>query len=324
MRFLSFAAVAGIVGILGLALLPEPDGGHVQMEGLPEPAPGRHVQVEDLPEPAHRDYSDRGLTGGVSNYITVKGDTLQGVSARVGVDAATLAADNGLKVTAALPVGLALRIDNRHIVPAGVSPGMITINVPQRILFYEWESTAFALPVAIGQPGWKTPRGPFTVLTKETNPTWNVPESIREEARRAGRSLPAVVPAGPNNPLGKFWLGLSIPGVGIHGTNAPASIYRAATHGCIRLGPQDIAWLFDRVRVGTPGRVVDEPVLLAVVGDEIFLEVHRDIYRQQPRLAGDQARVLVEAAGVAREVDWDAVDAAIAERRGIATRVGRR
>src|SRR5688572_13241883 len=323
MRFLSFVSVA-VVCMLSLALLPEPDGGHVQVAGPPERARGGHVQGEGLPERARGDDSDRGLTGGVSNYTTVKGDTLQSISARVGVDAATLAADNGLKVTAGLSVGLALRIDNRHIVPAGVAPGTITINVPQRILFYEWEDTVSALPVAIGQPGWKTPRQPFTVLTKETNPTWNVPESIREEARRAGRSLPAVVPAGPNNPLGKFWLGLSIPGVGIHGTNAPASIYRAATHGCIRLGPQDIAWLFDRVRVGTPGRVVDEPVLLAVVGDEIFLEVHRDIYRQQPRLAGDQARVLVEAAGVAREVDWDAVDAAIAERRGIATRVGRR
>src|SRR5687768_5646136 len=116
MRVLAFASVAGIVGILGLALLPEPnDGGHVQGQDLQERARGGHVQVEDLPEPARGDYSDRGLTGGVSTYTTVKGDTLQSISARVGVDAATLAADNGLKVTAALPIELALRIDNRHI-----------------------------------------------------------------------------------------------------------------------------------------------------------------------------------------------------------------
>ena len=267
---------------------------------------------------------DRRLTGGVATYATVKGDTLRSISARVGVDAATLAADNGLTVTAALPTGLTLRIDNRHIVPTGVAPGTITINVPQRILFYEWDDTVAALPVAIGQPGWRTPRGPFTVLTKETNPTWEVPESIREEARRAGRSLPAVVPAGPNNPLGKFWLGLSISGVGIHGTNAPASIYRAATHGCIRLGPENIAWLFAHVVVGTPGQVIYEPILLAVVGDEIFLEVHRDIYRQQRSEPGEEVRALAEAAGVAAEIDWDAVKAATEARRGIATRVGPR
>src|SRR5687767_9092595 len=113
MRFLSFVSVA-VVCILSLALLPEPDGAHVQVAGLPERAPGGHVQGEGLPERARGDDTDRGLTGGVSTYTTVKGDTLQGISARVGVDAATLAADNGLKVTAGLPVGLALRIDNRH------------------------------------------------------------------------------------------------------------------------------------------------------------------------------------------------------------------
>ena len=268
--------------------------------------------------------TERRLTGGVSTYVTVKGDTLQRIGARVGVDTATLAADNGLKVTVALPAGLALHIDNRHIVPTGVAPGTITINVPQRILFLEWDDTVAALPVAIGQPGWRTPRGPFTVLTKETNPTWEVPESIREEARQAGRSLPAVVPAGPNNPLGKFWLGLSIPGVGIHGTNAPASIYRAATHGCIRLGPENIAWLFQHVVVGTPGRVIYEPILLAVVGNEIFLEVHRDIYRQQRGEPSEEVRALADAAGVAADIDWDTVKAAIEARRGTATRVGPR
>jgi len=323
MRVLSFASVAVIVCI-SLALLPEPDGGHVQVEDLPERAVGGHVQVEALSERARGEDSDRGLTGGVSAYTTTKGDTLQSIGARFGVDTATLAAENALKTNASLPVGLSLRVDNRHIVPAGVTSDVITINVPQRILFYEWEKKVFALPVAIGQPGWKTPRRLFTVLTKETNPTWEVPESIREEARRAGRSLPAVVPAGPNNPLGKFWIGLSIPGVGIHGTNAPASIYRAVTHGCIRLGPEDIGWLFERVVVGTAGRVIYEPILLAVIGDEIFLEVHRDIYRQQPGGPDHQVRALAEAAGVAADIDWVAVKAATEARRGIATRVGPR
>lgn len=282
------------------------------------------VSVLMLATLARADQHGRGLTGDVSTYTTTKGDTLQSIGARVGVDVTTLAADNGLKETATLPVGLSLRIDNRHIVPAGVTPGVITINVPQRLLFYEWQNVVSTLPVAVGQPGWKTPRRPFTVVTKETNPSWEVPESIREEARRAGRTLPAVVPPGPNNPLGRFWLGLSIPGVGIHGTNAPASIYRAATHGCVRLGPEDIAWLFERVLVGTLGRVIYEPILLAVVGDEIFLEVHRDIYRQQHGVPADQVRALAEAAGVTADISWDAVEAALEARRGIATRVGRR
>lgn len=281
--------------------------------------------VLGLAVPVHADRADQGrITGGVSTYTTAKGDTLLSIGARFGVDATTLAADNALKTNAAVPVELSLRIDNRHIVPAGVASGAITINVPQRLLFYEWDGTVAAFPVAVGQPDWRTPRRPFIVLTKETNPAWDVPESIREEARRAGRTLPAVVPPGPNNPLGKFWLGLSIPGVGIHGTNAPASIYRAATHGCIRVGPENIAWLFARVAVGTPGQVIYQPILLAVVGGEVFLEVHRDIYRQQRGEADDQVRTLAEAAGVSSDVDWDAVEAAIDLRRGVATRVGPR
>lgn len=281
--------------------------------------------VLGLAAPVQADRADQGrITGGVSTYTTAKGDTLQGIGARFGIDAATLATDNALQVHAVLPIGLSIRVDNRHLVPAAVSPGVITINIPQRLLFYEWEHAVAALPVAVGRPSWKTPRRPFTVITKETNPSWDVPESIREEARRAGRTLPAVVPPGPNNPLGKFWLGLSIPGVGIHGTNAPASIYRAATHGCVRVGPENIAWLFGRVAVGTPGQVIYEPILFAVVGDEIFLEVHRDIYRQQRGEPNDQVRAFAELAGVSARLDWDAVDAAIQGRRGVATRVGPR
>jgi L,D-transpeptidase ErfK/SrfK len=264
------------------------------------------------------------LTGGISTVVTVRGDTLNSIGARVGVDAATLATDNGLKADGTLAVGILLRVDNRHIVPAEISPGVIIVNVPQRLLFYEWEGAVSALPVAVGRADWKTPRSAFTVLTRERNPSWEVPASIREEARKAGRSLPAVVAPGPNNPLGKYWLGLSIPGVGIHGTNAPSSIYRAATHGCIRLGPESIAWLFDRVVVGTPGRVIYEPILLEVVDGEIFLEVHRDIYRQQHAAPVDQVRALAEAAGITADIAWDAVEAAIETRRGVATRVGPR
>ena len=144
MRVLRFASVAVLVCILGLALLPEPDGGHVQVEDLPERALGGHVQVEGLERAGGHD-SDRGLTGGVSAYTTAEGDTLQGIGARFGVDTATLAAENALKANVSLPVGLSLRIDNRHIVPAGVTADVITINVPQRILFYEWERTVFCV-----------------------------------------------------------------------------------------------------------------------------------------------------------------------------------
>lgn len=264
----------------------------------------------------------RGLTGGVTAYTTVKGDTLGGIGARFGIDAATLAADNALKANATLATGRVLRVDNRHLVPASAGPGVLVINVPQRILFYEIDGTIAALPVAVGQADWRTPLRPFTVVRKETNPTWEVPASIREEARQTGRSLPAVVPPGPNNPLGRFWLGLSIPGVGIHGTNAPASIYRATTHGCIRVGPDDIAWLFPRVELGARGEIIYEPVLLGAIGGDVVLEVHRDVYGLAGGDVHERLRETARLAGLENSIDWQQAAAVLAARHGVARAVG--
>jgi len=264
------------------------------------------------------------LTGGVTTYTTSAGDSLRSIGARFGVDVPALAADNGLTPAARLAVGQALRVDNRHLVPSAVLPGAILINLPQRMLFFDADGETAGMPVAVGRPSWRTPIGPFAILTKETNPTWDVPISIREEARRLGRTLPATVPPGPDNPLGRFWLGLSLPGLGIHGTNAPSSVYGAVTHGCLRLGPEDIDRLFSRVTIGTTGRIVYEPILLAVVGDQILLEVHGDVYRRLTSPPRDVVASLVAAAGLDRDVDWARADAVIAARHGVARVVGTR
>lgn len=263
------------------------------------------------------------VTGGVADYTIARGDTLRGIAARFGVDVATLAADNRLDAAARLAIGQVLRIDNRHIVPRGLDAGTVVINIPQRMLFFDDGTGAAAFPVAVGRRDWQTPLGPFTILITETDPTWDVPASIQEEARRSGRSLPAKVPPGPQNPLGKFWLGLSIPGVGIHGTNAPSSIYGAVTHGCIRMHPDDVAWLFPRVQAGTPGLVRYQPVLLAVVNGDILLEAHRDVYRRADREPRSEARALAEALGLTAWIDWEKADDLLARRPGAARPVAK-
>jgi L,D-transpeptidase ErfK/SrfK len=256
------------------------------------------------------------VTGGIATHAVARGETLGSISARFGIDVAALAADNGLRPNAVLPAGHLLRVDNRHLVPAGAGDG-ITINVPQRMLFYAWEGVVTGLPVAVGKGSWPTPTQPFTIIRKETDPTWDVPESIREEARRAGRELPRTVPPGPANPLGQYWLGLSIPGVGIHGTNAPASIYRVTTHGCIRVGPDGIAWLFPRVAVGTRGQIIYEPIMLAVVDDDVVLEVHADVYRRLGAAPRDVVRMLARRAGLSDDIDWTLVEGVLAARHGV-------
>jgi L,D-transpeptidase ErfK/SrfK len=264
------------------------------------------------------------LVGQVQTVTIASGDTLSALAARFGIDPATIARDNGLSIEARLQVGATLRLDARHIVPSVPPDAALVINVPQRMLFLVGEQGVVAHPVAVGRASWPTPLGGFTIAVKETNPTWDVPPSIREEARRAGRSLPLKVPPGPNNPLGAHWLGLSVGSIGIHGTNAPRSIYQAVTHGCVRMQADDVADLFGRVQVGMRGNLVYQPLLVLVEGDEVFLEVHRDIYRRGPHdpLAFVKARL--GDLGVTDRVDWEAVAGVIHERAGVARGIARR
>jgi L,D-transpeptidase ErfK/SrfK len=261
------------------------------------------------------------ITGGVRSYQVARGDTLGGIGARFGVDARALAADNALDAAAPLAAGRTIVIDNRHLVPAAVDDADIVVNVPQRMLFHRGGDIA-GLPVAVGRRDWPTPRGRFTVISREEHPTWDVPASIAEEARRSGRELPKSIPPGPDNPLGDYWIGLSGEGIGLHGTNAPGSIYRAATHGCIRLHPDDVAWLFPRVALEAVVTLIYQPVLLAEIAGRVYLEVHPDIYGKVPDALG-RARTAAAALGLTGAIDWDRAAAIAGARHGLAREVTR-
>ena len=101
-------------------------------------------------------------------------------------------------------------------------------------------------PVATGQPAWPTPLGHFEIVVKQKNPWWYPPT---QDSWAAGAK---PVPPGPGNPLGTRWMGLSAPGVGIHGTSEPWSIGHSESHGCIRMQIPSAEWLYNRVHVGTP------------------------------------------------------------------------
>lgn len=98
--------------------------------------------------------------------------------------------------------------------------------------------------VAVGKPSTPSPEGKYVVVNRLTNPTWYGPQG--------------PVPPGKNNPIGTRWMGLSATGYGIHGTNAPNSIGRPASHGCIRMRQADLEELFDLVAVGTPVQIQNE------------------------------------------------------------------
>lgn len=258
------------------------------------------------------------LTGGTFRYVVVRGDTTAIVGARFGIHPTEIIERNRLEANAALTAGQILELNNLHVVPVVEDAVSLVINVPQRMLFLNEGDRASGYPIAVGRRDWPTPLGDFTVVAREAEPTWDVPESIQQEMRREGRTVLEKVPPGPENPLGAFWLGLSLGSVGIHGTNTPSSIFRSTTHGCIRMHPEDIAALFPRVATGTRGRIVYSPLLLAQTADGVFVEAHPDIYR---RMAGDPvatARHIANARGITQQIDWALVAKVLEARRGMA------
>jgi lipoprotein-anchoring transpeptidase ErfK/SrfK len=115
-----------------------------------------------------------------------------------------------------------------------------------RLYLYYGVRLVRVFPVATGQAAWPTPLGQFQIVVKQKNPWWFPPT---QDSWAAGAK---PVPPGPNNPLGTRWMGLSAPGVGIHGTDEPWSIGHSESHGCIRMQVASAEWLFNRVRIGTP------------------------------------------------------------------------
>ena len=261
------------------------------------------------------------LVGSQFEYTVQKGDFLVAIAARFGESATDIAHLNGIKYNAHIHPGQRLMIDNRHIVPEMPDSGIL-INLPQRMLFFfQTGKLVAAYPVGLGKPSWPTPAGSFHVVELRKNPTWVVPKSIQEEMRRENQVVQTRVPPGPDNPLGKFWIGLSIAGYGIHGTSAPPSVYHFQSHGCIRLHPENVEKLFPQVSVGTPGKIIYAPVLLAALPDgAIYLEVNRDIYNRG--VNGLQTvQELAAANRLTNRIDWHKAASVVQQQEGLARQI---
>jgi L,D-transpeptidase ErfK/SrfK len=113
--------------------------------------------------------------------------------------------------------------------------------------------------VAVGKASTPSPEGEFRIINRIPNPAWYAPGK--------------VVAPGKGNPLGTRWMGLSAKGYGIHGTNAPKSIGKAASHGCIRMRAADLEELFDLVNVGVAVEIHGErPDILARILECVVTE----------------------------------------------------
>lgn len=177
--------------------------------------------------------------------------------------------------------GTDILLPGRRILPPGPHEGIV-VNLPEHRLYYfpkpkkGEKPVVITYPVSIGKMDWHTPLGETRVIAKQKNPSWYPPESVRKEHLANGDPLPAVVPPGPNNPLGDFAMRLAVGGGSymLHGTNNPMAVGMAITHGCIRMYPEDVAALFPLVPVGTKVWLINDPVKVAYIDGELLLEAH--------------------------------------------------
>ena len=158
----------------------------------------------------------------------------------------------------------------------------IVVNLAELRLYYfpPGENQVQVYPLGIGQLGLETPEMTTRIGQKIPNPTWTPTAGIRARSLEKGVTLPAVVPAGPYNPLGRYALRLAY-GNGeylIHGTNAPDSVGLRVSSGWMRMNADDIKALFNQVKTGTPVRIINQPVKFAVEPDgKRYVEVHRPL-----------------------------------------------
>ncbi len=172
------------------------------------------------------------------------------------------------------PVGKKIVIPSQWILPQ-VDQTQLVVNIAELRLYYFINGNlAKTFPVGIGDLDWVTPTGEYTIGTKQVNPVWHVPDSLREKYGIA------TMPPGPENPLGQYWMGLGDSHYGIHGTPIPWSIGRPATHGCIRLYDEDIEMLFRNVPAGTSVKIIYEPIKFGLLHGKLYAEIHPDIYNR--------------------------------------------
>lgn len=235
-------------------------------------------------DPISRNYfvleaEDQSVIGEPQIVYTREEDTFSDLAREYGLGYDELVAANP-GIDPWLPgTGVPVLLPTQHILPDAPRRGIV-LNVAAKRLFYYPQAAegekpvVMTYPVGIGRVGWETPTGTAKVVAKATDPHWYVPWSVQKEHREAGDPLPAVVPPGPDNPLGRHVLQLDMPGYLIHGTNMPYGVGMRVSHGCMRMYPENIELLYSLVPIGEPVHLVNQPILSGILDGEVFFESH--------------------------------------------------
>ncbi|MGA2709727.1 MAG: L,D-transpeptidase family protein [Steroidobacteraceae bacterium] len=326
-----WAAVAGSAAFwsAGCSLLHRPPPPKPPAAKVVAPAP-------QLPKPTatHRFQIEPGnaeVVGYVQKTIIGADDTLPDIARRfdVGYEEMLLANPG---VDPWLPgVGREVVVPTQFVLPAAVHEGVIVNVAAMRIFYYPPHKKGepqivYTHPIGIGKVGWKTPEGATTIVSRQKDPVWVVPKSVRDEHAQDGDILPDKVAAGPDNPLGQYMFRLGWPSYLIHGTNKPYGVGMRSSHGCIRLYPEDIAVFFDLIPIGTKVTVVNQPYLFGWRDGTLYLQAYavleddsRDLLKNRKRLLEQllNPKLRPRIAALDKDIDWARVRELAHQPRGV-------
>lgn len=275
------------------------------------------------------------VVGVVQRTVVGEEDTLSDIARRFNVGYEEIVRANP-GVDPWLPgVGREVVVPTQYILPDAPREGVVVNLAAMRIYYFpardpktakDAPQVVYTYPIGVGKVGWATPLGSTKVVRKQKDPVWRPTPSIRKEHAENGDPLPAVVKAGPDNPLGNRAMYLGWPTYLIHGTNKPYGVGLRSSHGCLRLYPEDIEKLYEQVKIGTPVRVVNQPFVFGWHDDELYLQAYdvleddtRDWQGAQRKLLSKNLAKRIRKSLEERKetIDWEAVSAVSHDPRGV-------
>jgi L,D-transpeptidase ErfK/SrfK len=324
-----------------LALLLALGGCSLFVPRQPEPAPAAPQPKLQAPLASHTfpyDPKTTGVLGELQVTYAREEDTIPDIARRFNLGFDEVARANPGVDTWLPGAGTRIILPTQFVLPDAPHEGIV-VNVAALRMFYfpkpakDEPRVVVTYPIGIGKVGWATPVGTTKVVSKRKDPWWTPPASVRKEHAAEGDPLPARVPPGPDNPLGAYAMNLGWTSYLIHGTNKPAGVGLRASHGCIRMYPEDIAAVFDRIPVGTKVTVVNQPLVYRWHGDSLFVQAYPP-HEEDGKAVKDQQRALLNAAISDKmwqrvkqhggAIDWPLTEQVVKESRGVAVPVSRR
>lgn len=305
------------------------------------PAPPAPVVPQDPPPQAmHRfeiDHEQDDLIGVIQVTKASKEDTLSDIARRFNVGYEEIVRANP-KVDPWLPgEGREIIVPTQQLLPNAPREGVV-INVAAMRLYYfpkrepGQKQVVYTHPIGIGKVGWATPEGTTRVVRKAKDPTWRPGPGVRAEHKKNGEILPAVVPPGPDNPLGTRAMYLGWPQYLIHGTNKPYGVGLRSSHGCIRMYPEDVEMIYEYVQTGERVTVVNQPFVFGWHEGQLYLQAF-DVLEDDPRNWQKAQKSLLSRALAKRiqkelkarneTVNWELISKFTHDPRGIPVSVSR-